>query len=231
MQTISSFLTIVHVIAGFISLVLFWLPVFTRKGGLAHRKIGRVYVWLMWVVVFTAALLSIKNLLIGRLEAAAFLGFLSFITANPLWYGLAVLRHKKYLSSTFRKKHLVFELMVFAGGVLMLAWGLYLNGQGVAVLMIIFGILGISNILQIIRRLKKPQLKADWLNEHRVGMITTGIAAYTAFFAFGGRQFFDSLLTGYWMILPWVAPTIIGVVFLLLTRNSYQHPSQVRSRS
>ena len=42
-------------------------------------------------------------------------------------------------------------------------------------------------------------------------MLVSGIAAYTAFFAFGGRVFFESLLTGYWAVLPWVAPTIIGI--------------------
>jgi hypothetical protein len=36
-----------HVTFGFISLVLFWLPVFMRKGGKGHRVVGKLYVYAM----------------------------------------------------------------------------------------------------------------------------------------------------------------------------------------
>jgi len=42
-------------------------------------------------------------------------------------------------------------------------------------------------------------------------MIVGGIAAYTAFFAFGGATFFGNLFDGYAMIIPWILPTIMGV--------------------
>lgn len=32
-----------HVIAGFVGLGAFWIPVFARKGGVSHKRFGGVY--------------------------------------------------------------------------------------------------------------------------------------------------------------------------------------------
>ena len=211
MKTFSSILLMIHVAAGFSSLLLFWIPAFTKKGGINHVKIGKLYMWLMWTVVITAGILSIKNFYVGHIEAAAFLGFLTIITASPLWKGIAILNQKKGLSKVFQRSHLIFEIMIFIAGALILSYGIYLKGEGMTILMIIFGILGVSNLGSIIRLIKNPPQKADWFIVHMKEMITTGIAAYTAFFAFGGRAFLGEIFTGYWMIIPWVAPTFIGI--------------------
>lgn len=221
METFSSIFTMVHVAAGFASLLLFWIPAFTKKGGINHVKIGKLYMWLMWIVVITAAILSIKNLYIGRVEIAALLGFLTFITANPLWKGIAIFNHKKGLSKTFQQTHLIFEVMVFIAGALLLGYGIYLQGRGAAVLMMIFGLLGVSNLKAVLKLIKNPPQKMDWLIEHVKDMITTGIAAYTAFFAFGGRTFLGEIFTGYWMVIPWVAPTFIGIVTIRYLEQYY----------
>jgi len=47
---------------------------------------------------------------------------------------------------------------------------------------------------------------------HLNGMIGSGIGAYTAFFAFGGRSLLGELLPGQWQVIPWVLPTVIGVI-------------------
>jgi len=48
---------------------------------------------------------------------------------------------------------------------------------------------------------------------HIQGTIISGIAAYTAFFAFGGRRIFAAFLEGPLMVLPWILPTILGVIY------------------
>ena len=95
MEFIVKTLLFLHVTFGFTSLVLFWLPVFLKKGGKGHFIIGKLYVVAMWIVVATAALLSVKNVIIGKYFMSAFLGFISLITANPLWYGMAILKKKQ----------------------------------------------------------------------------------------------------------------------------------------
>jgi len=221
MKALSSILLTIHIIAGFSSLLLFWIPAFTKKGGVNHVKIGKIYMWLMWTVVITAAFLSMKNLYLGHVEAAAFLGFLTVISANPLWKGIAILNHKKGLSKTFQRTHLMFEILIFVTGVLILSYGIYLKGQGGSILMIIFGILGVSNFGPIIKLIKNPPQKMDWFTEHMKDMIISGIAAYTAFFAFGGRTILGHIFTGYWMIVPWVAPTIIGIFAIKYLEKYY----------
>ena len=221
MKTFTSIFTMIHVFAGFTSLLLFWIPVFTKKGGINHVRLGKIYIWLMWIVVVTAAMLSVKNIYVGHLEMAAFLGFLTFITANPLWKGIAILNYKKGISATFQRMHLLFELMIFITGALLLGYGVYLQGQGAGVLMIIFGLLGVSSLGGILKMIKNPPQKMDWFMEHVKDMITTGIAAYTAFFAFGGRTYLGEIFTGYWMIIPWVAPTFLGVLAMKYWEKSY----------
>ena len=46
-------------------------------------------------------------------------------------------------------------------------------------------------------------------------MMTTGIAAYTAFFAFGGGTFLSAYLKGPLMAVPWILPSIIGTVIIV----------------
>ncbi len=52
-------------------------------------------------------------------------------------------------------------------------------------------------------------------------MIVSGIAAYTAFFAFGARNYMASLLSDDWQILPWVLPTILGVIAIRVLLPRY----------
>lgn len=47
-----------HIAAGSLGLILFWGPVFARKGGRAHISMGSVYLGVMAVVVFTGLGLS-----------------------------------------------------------------------------------------------------------------------------------------------------------------------------
>jgi len=181
MKTFSSILLMIHVAAGFSSLLLFWIPVFTKKGSINHVKVGKLYIWLMWIVV----------------------------------------KHKKGLSKTFQRTHLIFESLILVAGVLLLGYGIYLQGEGGAILMIIFGILGVSNLGSVLKLVKTPPQQMDWFMEHMKDMIISGIAAYTAFFAFGGRTLLGEIFTGYWMIVPWVAPTIIGVFTIKYLEKYY----------
>lgn len=212
MASIISILTFIHIAAGIFSLVLFWIPVFAKKGGINHVKLGKLYLKAMWIVVGSAVILSVKNVIIGEPIVAAFLSFLALITANPLWYGIAILKQKKGKSTTFKRNHLWFEIIIVLAGLALIVYGILLEGKGAAVLMFIFGGLGLTNLPNVVRNLRKTESEFNWIKEHLVGMCTSGIAAYTAFFVFGGRAFLESYLTGYWSIVPWVAPTVIGFI-------------------
>lgn len=228
MSFINTIIVGIHVTSGFASLILFWIPAFTRKGGLSHRKLGIVYVWFMWIVVITAALLSFVNIYDGEIDAAIFLGYLSLITANPLWFGVAILKAKKGMSPVLKTRQRIFNIAIFIGGIGLLAYGI-IRPSGAAILMIIFGIIGVFTSFQIIRDLRTGRLERSWFLEHYQGLIISGIAAYTAFFAFGGRQFFGSFLSGYWQVVPWVLPTILGSVAVTLLGKHYTKNGMIRN--
>ena len=214
MEMLSKLLLGFHVICGSLSIIVFWAPVFTKKGGRIHVLVGKAYVYLMWGVVLSAFILSIENLVQQHYIAASFLGFLTIITSGPLWYGIAILNNKKTLSSFYQRTLLAYHATTVILGVALLVFGIYLKGRDFGILMIIFGILGISGMGDLIKALKNNNTPANWLKEHYTGMIITGIAAYTAFAAFGGRAFLGNIFTGYWMIVPWVAPTVIGIIII-----------------
>ena len=52
-----------------------------------------------------------------------------------------------------------------------------------------------------------PADRRWWWYEHFGGMIASGIAAHTAFGAFGIRRLFPELQLGPWGLMPWIAPS------------------------
>lgn len=221
-------LLFLHIAAGFSSLILFWIPIFTRKGGKNHRRVGKIYVYFMWVVVATAAILCIKNLVIGDPQKAAFLGFISLITASPLWHGISVLKYKKGLTENFRTAHLAFKILIVLASFALIGYGIALGGKGSAILMFVFGGLGVADIPGIVRSIKNPPVEAQWLKDHIVGMCITAIAAYTAFFVFGANQFFNYFLPGNWAIIPWVAPTLVGTFGIRWSVRKYRKKGLIK---
>ena len=231
MEHISKALLYLHISAGFISLVLFWIPMFAKKGGGLHNRVGIVYVNAMWIVVITAFILSLQNLFQGEYVIAGFLGFLSVLTSAPLWYAKAILKNKKELSPQY---FLIFRSLhgiIFLSGLLLITWSLILRVQGPAVLMLIFGILGVANYRRVFVTLPELKDAKSWLVTHLNGMISSGIAAYTAFFAFGSRQFMGELLSGYLTVVPWVLPTILGTIAIRYYTKKYQPKAVNRSHA
>ena len=63
MQTLTTVLLLLHVVAGFTSLITGGIASFTRKGGKGHRSAGKWFFWGMTGVFVTAIAVSIlKNL-------------------------------------------------------------------------------------------------------------------------------------------------------------------------
>ncbi len=211
MELFTRILLAIHIAAGFISIVIFWVPILTKKGNKLHRLAGKLYVYAMWAVTISAMLLSVKNVLIENYDSALFLGFLSLITAGPLWYGIAILKHRNGPSLRLKKIQLVLNFMILGMAVFMILYNTIML-SGTHILMYIFGGLGLTALPEITRYFKGKSNGRNHIQEHAIGMVTTAIAAYTAFFAFGGRAFFGEIFTGNLMIIPWVLPGVLGTI-------------------
>ncbi len=62
----------------------------------------------------------------------------------------------------------------------------------------------------------------DNMKFHIINMLTSGIAAYTAFLVFGAGRFLQGLLPGLLAIIPWVLPTVLGTIFIVLSVRHYR---------
>ena len=201
----------IHIISGFAGLITFWVPAFAKKGGKLHVQAGRWYVRFMWVMVVSAALLCVRNLIIGKMVMGLFLGFIAMITANPLWYAIAVLKEKKGMSQGYLTLQRGFRFLIVLAAVGMLLYGYFvIPDKNAVVLLYIFGGLGFADLPNLIREWRGRGKPRSWFKEHLVGMFTTGIAAFTAFLVFGANNFLGSVLSGYWAVVPWVLPTVLG---------------------
>ena len=214
MEAILKIILFTHIAAGSISLILFWIPVIVKKGSKIHNKVGMVYVYFMWIVVISAGILCFLNLFRGRPISAAFLGFLTLLTGHPLWYAIVVLKYKKEVPKRIYVIRKIMNWTLFVAGFGLITWSLILKLQGASVLLLIFGILGVVSAFPLIRLKEASRMQSNWLAEHLEGMVGTGIAAYTAFLAFGGGTIFSGIFTGPLIAIPWILPTIIGTIVI-----------------
>jgi uncharacterized membrane protein len=215
MDTIIQIALTTHIIAGFTSLVLFFIPAFAKKGSKLHNTVGRWYVFGMWTVVASALVLCAARLYQGHHVQALFLGFLALLTSGPLYYGIAVLRNKRGPSAKMKRIQLGFEIVMAIAGTYLAGAGFGWWGPGGHSLLIIFGILGmVITIPALVDKYRGREKEYDWLVEHFSGLLITAVAAFTAFFAFGGRNIFGNLFGGNLEVIAWVTPTILGVAFI-----------------
>jgi hypothetical protein len=214
----------VHFVAGAVALVLFWVPALTRKGGLVHRRAGRVYVWAMGIVVATALPLSAAFFWRGDWFVGTFLGYLGVITFSALWSGRQVLAYKSGAAAFRTPFHAGVGILnaMSATAVLVLAWTVAPPGFA-RTLFTIFPVIGLAAAWSTWQFFRHPPAdRRWWWYEHFGGMIGSGIAAHTAFGAFGMRQLFPELQLGPWSLVPWIAPAVVGSIAVSLLNRHYR---------
>lgn len=224
MDLIYNALLFIHVSAGFTSLSLFWIPVITKKGGKVHNGTGKMYTYSMTVVVITSLLLCVYNCTQGNVASAIFLGYLSILTGYLLYIGYFSLRMKKEVTDRYVMVSKAFIAALFIGAVLMVLYGLTLPAGAYKSLMFIFASIGVLQVRSLFKSTTAIRAEYNWIIEHIRGMMISGIAAHTAFAAFGGRSLLGEWLSEGMMIIPWVVPTVIGVVIIKVMKRKYLRP-------
>lgn len=206
---------ILHIIAGFLALITFWIPIVTRKGGRAHTRIGWIYTISMGIVSFSAFYMGFYRIFFDPTsteEVIAFSWFLIFIailSAATAWYGIRVLRYK-----TKEKQHnnlldLSIPILLLTGGVAMSIYGHSISFPLLAWFPLLGIFLGGSHLWYW---LTTPKLKQQWWIEHLVGMLSCSIATVTAFTVFGAPQLINIESVH---PLLWFIPTILMVPLII----------------
>ncbi len=230
----------VHIAAGSIALILFWIPAIAPKGGRTHIRAGWVYVLCMSVVVVTAFVMSglaftipvavrqvarplspaeLSDFVRGQRVFAAFLAYLAGITLASGWQGIWAIETRRDPKAMCTPFSLALNVAVLLGGLTVLVLGIKYRSGPLIGLSPIGPLIGVGNLRYLLRG---PQSRMHWWYEHLGSMIGTGIAGYTAFLVFGGSRLFPSLARSQLYTLFWVLPSLIGVPVIFMTIAYYQ---------
>ena len=230
----------IHIAAGSLGLLAFWIPAIAKKGGRVHVKAGWFYVICMSVVVATAFSLSglafawplrvrtfahalsaeeAARFVRTSREVAFFLAYLGGITLAAGWQGVRVLQTRRAPTTLRSPFTLALNVAVVLAALGCLAMGLLLHNTVFLVMSPIGFLVSGGNLSYLLRG---PQTKMHWWYEHLSSMIGTGIAGYTAFLVFGGSRLFPALAHTQFHVLFWIMPTIIGVAAISFTTAYYK---------
>ena len=216
----------IHIPVGVISLGLFWIILFTKKGGKLHRKAGKYFFSLMWIVLATSFLMSICILATGRPLVGVVLAYLTILISYPLWYSPRILRQHKVWSKKYFRTRQIF-LAVISLSALALAVPVVSNkipafSLELKVIVVFFALLGLLMGQNLRLSFTKAMEKESKLKMHIRGTIISGIAAHTAFFVFRTNhmvQLYD--ISPYWRILAWLVPFVLGVTYIFRLSKKY----------
>lgn len=224
-----------HILFGSMALILFWIPVLSRKGSLDHKRFGRYYGNVMYGVAGTGAAMAILVLLLpltikGHLLSQpehqaefvtnirifwAFLLYLSLLTFVSVRQGFHVLIASNSELRTVRHLFPIGLLLLCA--LVLIVSGVYLGKT----LYMVFGALGTAISTGMLRYcIKGPASHGHKVTEHLGAMIGSGIGAYTAFLAFGGRTLFSG--AGEWQLVFWILPGVVGSIAIGRMARKYK---------
>jgi hypothetical protein len=214
-----------HILAGTTGAITFWVPVLGRKGGVDHRKWGKIFTRAMLITGSLAICMSIMTLidpmgthphLADRFDdvfVRAIFGWLmlhmGILTVNLAWYGwLCVLNRREHLANrTPLNMGLQAAVLIAALNCALQGW---LAGQYLMIGLAMVGIAtGVTNLVFLLNPKPAPLV---WQKEHLKALVGAGISVYTAFFAFGSVRILPELALNPVM---WAIPLTTGVLMIL----------------
>ena len=214
-----------HVASALVALITMFVPLFSKKGGSIHRRLGIIYVQSMLVTCGTAIVVSLwrifgePNATDDRIAVAAFMIFLSLFALSGISHGLMALKFKERKEAVFDKRVLALPFFVFILGLVAMVGG-YLIGKSVLLWFPLVGV--IVSAGQIKYWISIPQEKMHWWYEHMAGMFTACISTSTAFVVVALPRLIENP-TWVRSLYVWLAPSLVLVPILLVWTNRYKH--------
>lgn len=213
MEILIKSVTISHVLAGIISLVVAPIALIVIKGGKVHRAVGKVFFWAMTWIFISAIFLSIYKWIPFLLMIAVFSYYSVIIGYRSIY--------QKQLQIGKTVKWYDWVALVVSGlfNTGFISWGVYLattNQLGYfAYLSIAFGMGGLLTVIGQLKAYISPvHDKHRWLYSH-IGNMTGGfIAAVTAFST--------QVMTFLPGALQWIWPSLVGVPIIFFWISTFR---------
>lgn len=218
-------LVVAHILSGATGAIAFWVPVAGRKGGVNHRRWGRIFTTAMLATGTLALCMSTLTLidplgthphLAGRFDAPFIRGIFGWmmlhmgvLTINLAWYGWHCVVNGRRREKGREWRNLSLQPLVMLAA-LNCAWQGWLIGQPLMMGIAIVGVAtGLTNLWFLFKPNPGPM---DWLKEHVKALVGAGISVYTAFMAFGSVRIFPELALNPVM---WAIPLGTGIGLIL----------------
>lgn len=203
-----SFFLALHVSAGVLALVTFWLNAGLRKGGRVHRLVGRVYLLAMTAIALSGIPLIVQRLIDGHPVTAAFLAYLVVLTVTATWLLWRAPRDRqspqRYTGPVFGA---LAGLNLFAGAAVLLL-GLHVG----AALLIGFSLVGLVTGLDMLRRRARiAQRPMWWREEHYTAMLAAGVATHIAFLSLGLPRLLPAVSGTALHYAAWFGPLVVAL--------------------
>jgi hypothetical protein len=218
---------LLHILAGSIGLITFWVPVVGRKGGRQHKRWGLVFTRTMLATGAAALGISACTLIDPvathpHLPDAEWVrgifGWmmqgLALLTVNLAWYGWLCIRNKNDHRGNLEWRNLALQVLLTIAS-LNCAWQSY---RADIPLMLGMPAIGLATVATNLWFLFKPARgRMDWLKEHIKALVGAGISVYTAFFAFGAVRTVPALALhpGLWAI-----PLVVGLSLIIFHQRT-----------
>lgn len=210
-------LTWVHIFFGSIGLVLFWIPVITKKGKRLHRQVGTWFCYSMLATGTVATFISFISLAyplethplfddprIVRAQFGWLMLYLAALTMSLAWFGLVSVRYKKEHRRHRDPINLGLQLLVIATGVNCSIQGWLIDKT----LLMWIGMVGFVSASAILAFTALPNPgKAQYLHFHVRASVGAGISAYTAVLAV---TLVRTMPEDAFNPVIWAIPTIVG---------------------
>ncbi len=214
---------LLHALAGAIALVVFLIPLLSKKGSRLHVQMGWIYTYAMIFVGLSAFVITPWRAFIDEtrttesISFAAFLFFISAFTLSALWNGLIVLKLKNRKSPSHAALHIGPPMILLVLGIATQILGFFLND----VLLMTFPFLShVTAINQLRYWLKETNGKMHWWYFHMNGMFTACIATVTAFLVTALPRVWPGPISQ--SPILWIAPGLILGTILNRWTASYE---------
>jgi hypothetical protein len=223
-----------HVIAGFVGLGAFWIPVFARKGGVSHKRFGAVYANCAYFVTGSAVIASTGRLITYQSEGLAvadapelygfslFLGYLGIATFASVRQSMRAVQTRRRPDTLRTPAHLALAWLsiVASVSVILFAVSYWSDASTILLALSPVGIFTGARILQLMRNPGAEHM--GWFYSHMGAMLGGGIAFHTAFAVFGLQRVWDYSFAGALGVLPWILPTLIGIPGIVFGTRHYR---------
>jgi uncharacterized membrane protein len=210
-----------HIAAGFGSFLLAPVALATAKGGRAHKRWGRVYLWSMGVVAATALPMALYR-------PVLFLALVAVFSYYCAFSGYRVLKMKDLpRGGRARPVDWMAGVLAFAAGaaLVLLAWLRPAAVQHMGIVSVVFGLLSMRVAAgQMWSFVRKPKERMFWWYTHLGNFIASYIAAWSAFSVVTLPRLFGNHL---WL---WLWPTAVGVPAIVATTAYYKRKFAPRMR-